>query len=75
MRAILKFWAHEAAKVTERFGKPIVLTASTLFRCRLCGDHRRVISGRHLSKHGTNREEYMEEWPTKHRNQPLRFKK
>ncbi len=31
-------------------------------RCRICGDHRRVISGRHLSKHGTDRETYMEEY-------------
>jgi hypothetical protein len=31
-------------------------------RCRICGDHRRVISRRHLSKHGTDREEYMEEF-------------
>jgi hypothetical protein len=31
-------------------------------RCLICGDHRRVISGRHLSKHGTDREEYMEEY-------------
>jgi ROS/MUCR transcriptional regulator protein len=31
-------------------------------RCRICGDHRRVLSGRHLSKHGTDREEYMEEY-------------
>jgi hypothetical protein len=31
-------------------------------RCRICNDHRRVISGRHLSKHGTDREEYMEEY-------------
>jgi hypothetical protein len=30
--------------------------------CRICGDHRRVISGRHLSKHGTDRETYMEEY-------------
>jgi hypothetical protein len=28
----------------------------------MCGDHRRVISGRHLSKHGTDREEYMQEY-------------
>jgi len=28
----------------------------------MCGDHRRVISGRHLSKHGTDRQEYMEEF-------------
>jgi hypothetical protein len=33
-------------------------------RCRICGDHRRVLSGRHLSKHGTDREEYMEEYTT-----------
>src|SRR5215475_10917340 len=31
-------------------------------RCRICGDHRRVISGRHLSKHNTDRETYMEEY-------------
>jgi hypothetical protein len=31
-------------------------------RCRICGDHRRVLSGRHLSKHGTDREEYMQEY-------------
>src|SRR5215831_5018745 len=31
-------------------------------RCRICGDHRRVISGRHLSKHGTDRETYMAEY-------------
>ena len=31
-------------------------------RCRICGDHRRVLSARHLSKHDTDREEYMEEY-------------
>ena len=31
-------------------------------RCRICGDHRRVISGRHLSKHDTDRETYMQEY-------------
>jgi hypothetical protein len=31
-------------------------------RCRVCGNHLRVISGRHLSKHGIDREEYMEEY-------------
>ena len=31
-------------------------------RCRICGDHRRVISGRHLSKHDTDRETYMREY-------------
>jgi hypothetical protein len=31
-------------------------------RCRICGDYRRVISGRHLSKHGTDRETYMDEY-------------
>jgi hypothetical protein len=30
--------------------------------CRICGDHRRVISRRHLSKHDTDRETYMEEY-------------
>jgi hypothetical protein len=31
-------------------------------RCRICGDHRRVISGRHLSKHDIDRETYMQEY-------------
>ena len=31
-------------------------------RCRICGDRLRVISGRHLSKHETDRETYMEEF-------------
>src|SRR5262245_51412228 len=31
-------------------------------RCQICGDHRRVISGRHLSKHDTDRETYMAEY-------------
>ena len=31
-------------------------------RCHICGDHRRVISGRHLSKHDIDRETYMEEY-------------
>src|SRR6266478_4908548 len=30
--------------------------------CRICGDHRRVISGRHLSKHNTDRENYMQQY-------------
>ena len=29
--------------------------------CRICGDQRRVISGRHLSKHEIDREAYMAE--------------
>jgi hypothetical protein len=31
-------------------------------RCRICGDYRRVISARHLSKHEIERERYMEEY-------------
>ena len=31
-------------------------------RCRICGDHYRVISGQHLSTHDTDRETYMEEY-------------
>ena len=34
----------------------------TYVRCRVCGDHRRVISGRHLSKHEIDRETYLEEY-------------
>src|ERR1044071_2707678 len=30
--------------------------------CRICSDRRRVISGRHLSKHDTNRASYMENY-------------
>jgi hypothetical protein len=30
--------------------------------CRICGDYLRVISGRHLGKHDTDRETYMEEY-------------
>jgi hypothetical protein len=30
--------------------------------CRTCGAHRRVISGRHLSKHDTDRATYMQEY-------------
>jgi ribosomal protein L20 len=31
-------------------------------RCRTCGKHLRVISGRHLSTHGADRETYMQEY-------------
>jgi hypothetical protein len=31
-------------------------------RCRICGKHLRVISGRHLSTYGTDRDTYMEEY-------------
>jgi hypothetical protein len=31
-------------------------------RCRICGDHRRVISARHLSKHDIDHETYMKEY-------------
>jgi hypothetical protein len=31
-------------------------------RCRICGDHRQVISGRHLSKHEIDRWTYMTEY-------------
>jgi hypothetical protein len=31
-------------------------------RCRICRGHFRVISGRHLSKHDTDRQTYMEEY-------------
>jgi hypothetical protein len=34
----------------------------TLFAAEFCGDHRRVISGRHLSNHGTDRETYIQEY-------------
>jgi hypothetical protein len=30
--------------------------------CLICGKHLRVISGRHLSTHGTDRETYMQEY-------------
>ena len=31
-------------------------------QCRICGEYRRVISAGHLSKHGIEREAYMEEY-------------
>lgn len=31
-------------------------------RCAICGKHLRVISGRHLSTHGTDRDTYIEEY-------------
>ena len=31
-------------------------------RCRICGENRRVVSGRHLSKHDTDRDTYIEEY-------------
>jgi hypothetical protein len=31
-------------------------------RCHICGKHLRVISGRHLSTHGTDRDSYIEEY-------------
>jgi LSD1 subclass zinc finger protein len=31
-------------------------------RCLICQQHLRVISGRHLSKHGIDRETYVEEY-------------
>jgi hypothetical protein len=31
-------------------------------RCRICGEHRRVISRRHLSKHDTDRQSYLERY-------------
>ncbi len=31
-------------------------------RCRICGKHLRVISGGHISTHGTDRETYIEEY-------------
>jgi hypothetical protein len=36
--------------------------ASTTFAAVFAGDKRRVISGRHLSTHGTDRETYIEEY-------------
>ena len=33
-----------------------------VFRCRICGDDRRVINRRHLSKRDTDRDTYMEEY-------------
>jgi hypothetical protein len=34
-------------------------------RCRVCGAHLSVISGRHLSKHGIDRHTYMQEYRLK----------
>ena len=36
--------------------------AIDVVRCRICGKDLRLISGRHLSIHGIDRETYMEEY-------------
>ncbi len=47
----------------KRHGRRLTGTERVDFvTCRICGDRRRVISGRHLSKHDTERLTYMEEY-------------
>src|ERR1051325_11365134 len=43
-------------------GKIIGTEGVDFVTCRICGDGRRVISGRHLSKHDTDRATYMENY-------------
>jgi hypothetical protein len=48
---------------THRRARRLVGGEGTDFvRCRICGKHLRVISGRHLSTHGSDRETYMDEY-------------
>ena len=46
----------------ERFQRITGDESSDLVPCRICGKHLCVISGRHLSTHGTDRETYMDEY-------------
>jgi hypothetical protein len=48
--------------ILDRLSGTLRLTGTDFVRCRLCGDHRRVISGRHLSQHGTDPETYMQQY-------------
>jgi hypothetical protein len=43
-------------------GKGITDGCVQSVRCHICQQHLRVISGRHLSKHGIDRETYMDEY-------------
>ena len=49
-----KAYARRAQRITGGDGIEFV-------RCHICSKHLRVISGRHLSTHGTDRETYIEE--------------
>jgi ROS/MUCR transcriptional regulator protein len=52
-----------AARAYPRWAQRVSGGDSTDFvRCRICGKHLRVISGRHLSAHGSDRETYIEEY-------------
>jgi hypothetical protein len=53
---------HGAKRLSRLSRKSKSVEGIDFVRCRICGDHRRVLSARHLSKHGTDREEYMEEY-------------
>ena len=48
-------YPRQAQRITGSDGTEYV-------RCRICGKHLRVISGRHLSTHGVDRETYMQEY-------------
>jgi hypothetical protein len=50
---------HQTAPIKRSFDKD---DGIEFVSCRICGEHRRVISGRHLSKHDTDRETYMQEY-------------
>ncbi len=53
---------RQQKRFAPRARKPNSDEGIDFVRCRICGDHRRIISGRHLSKHGADREEYMQEY-------------
>jgi hypothetical protein len=56
---MVRNWRNRRGGNLRRLGG---VTGVDFVRCRICSDHRRVLSGRHLSKHGTDREEYMQEY-------------
>ena len=49
-------------KTHGRAGRLVGGEGFDFVRCHICGKHLCVISGRHLSKHGTDRESYIEKY-------------
>ena len=54
--------ATQRKRATRRSKQWSGVSGIDFVRCRICGDRRRVISQRHLSKHDTDRETYIHEY-------------
>ena len=64
MRRATKLIEHtrQQKRLAPRARRPKSDDSIDFVRCRICGDCLRVISGRHLSKHDSDRETYMGEY-------------